>query len=156
MKILMKSCHMWELWGDFLFSDSRYQKIIQDSMHIKNMFEGTKELLKNQVLCQITKREECMGTLEDQLENGPVTTGFINYFWPEINKYTEISTINLLFWNNLWYPYLFLKCIQKQEKVFSSKMRESERFSKYAWISKSLKSKHKVNHKIIICILLKV
>lgn len=156
MKILMKSCHMWELWGDFLFSDSGYQEIIRTVCILKICLREQKNW-RTKFLRQITKREECMGTLEDQLKNGSVATGFTNYFWPEINNYTEIPMINLLFWNNLWYLYLFLKCIQRQETMFSSKMRRSERFSKYSWISKSLKSKHKVNHKIInICILLKV
>lgn len=45
------------------------------------MFQGTEELLKNQVL--VPKGKNAW----DYLQSGPEATGFINYFSLETNKY---------------------------------------------------------------------
>ena len=130
---------------------------------LSGLFAHSKMCLREQdnfqtaeIWCQITKREKWLGTLEGPPQGSPVTTGFINQVCSERNKYTGIPTINSLFWNNVWFPYLLLKHIQRQETSSSREREGQEAFHSIYGQADPLKSKHKVSNKIAnICILLK-
>lgn len=59
-----------------------------------------------------------MGILEGYLESGVIVIGFINCFWLERDKYIEIFKINLSFWNNLVFLFIFKMYLKIGNYVF--------------------------------------